>query len=130
VENFEAMITKERERLNRSRGDLLAKKAEIDKEISSIDTELKAITAYEQAKSGRAPSASRSGGTGTRRSGIREEVLSAVKDASPDGASRSDLLAKLGAKGEKSAEQSVSNALSALKKAGTISQKGNLYIAA
>jgi hypothetical protein len=33
----------------------------------------------------------------------------------------------MGAKGDKSAEQSISNALASLKKLGTISQEGNRY---
>jgi hypothetical protein len=66
--------------------------------------------------------------TGTRRTGIREQVLAAI-EASP-GLTRAQVLEKLNAKGDKSAEQSVSNALSALKKAGTIKQNGSAYSAA
>lgn len=65
--------------------------------------------------------------TGTRRTGIREEVLAAVK-ATP-GITRADLLEKMDAKGNKSAEQSVSNALAALKKAGTITGENGSYTA-
>ena len=68
--------------------------------------------------------------TGTRRAGIRDEVLAAVKAAGADGISRADLLQALGVKGNKSGEQSVSNALSALKKAGATSTKDGRHIAA
>jgi len=65
-------------------------------------------------------------GTGSRRSGIRQEVLATVK-AQPNGISRADLLDTLNAKGDTSAEQSVSNALSALKKNGSISGEDGIY---
>lgn len=65
--------------------------------------------------------------TGTRRTGIRDQVLQVVK-SSPKGISRADVITKLNAKGDKSAEQSISNALAALKKAGTLSLHGGVYI--
>ncbi len=64
--------------------------------------------------------------TGTRRTGIRQEVLSLIHQ-SPQGISRSDLLDKLDAKGDKSAEQSISNALSALKKQKAVTGDGGIY---
>ncbi len=57
--------------------------------------------------------------TGRRRTGIRQEVLDTIKKH-PQGIGRADILTTMDAKGDKSAEQSVSNALSALKKANTI----------
>lgn len=63
--------------------------------------------------------------TGSRRTGIREEVLSHIKNA--DGITRAQLLETMGAKGTKSAEQSISNALAALKKAGTIGGDNGIY---
>lgn len=63
---------------------------------------------------------------GKRRSGIRQQVLDTIKKAL-DGISRSDLLTALDAKGDKSAEQSVSNALSALKKQKTITGDDGVY---
>lgn len=63
---------------------------------------------------------------GTRRSGIRDAVLEAI-EAHPNGINRADLLVGLGVKGDKKGEQSVSNALSALKKAEQISGEDGLY---
>ena len=68
-------------------------------------------------------------GTGRRRSGIRAEVLDALK-ASPQGMPRAMLLEEMGVKGDKSGEQSVSNALSALKKSGEITNDEGVYKAA
>lgn len=65
-------------------------------------------------------------GTGRRRSGIRTDVLEALK-AAPQGMPRAMLLEEMGVKGDKSGEQSVSNALSALKKAGEIDNEDGVY---
>ena len=64
--------------------------------------------------------------TGTRRTGIREQVLAIIEETA-DGVSRSQLLEMMDAKGDKKAEQSISNALAALKKAGTVSADGGVY---
>jgi len=64
--------------------------------------------------------------TGKRRSGIRDEVLSTIK-SSPSGITRAVLLEALGAKGDKSAEQSISNALSALKKQDAVTSDDGVY---
>ena len=65
--------------------------------------------------------------TGSRRTGIREEVLAIIKQHGSLG--RAEIIERLDGKGNKSLEQSVSNALSALKKAGTIDSKGGAYTA-
>jgi len=60
-----------------------------------------------------------------RKGGVRDTVLAAIKETGS--INRSDLLAKLDAKGDTKAEQSISNALANLKKAGTISASGGNY---
>ena len=64
--------------------------------------------------------------SGTRRTGIRDEVLATVQKHK-DGISRSQLLEVMQAKGDKSAEQSISNALAALKKDGKVSGDDGIY---
>lgn len=64
-------------------------------------------------------------GTGKRRTGIRQEVLAAIKQH-PNGINRQQLLEKMGAE-DKSAEQSISNAISALKKANQIVGEQGVY---
>jgi hypothetical protein len=81
---------------------------------------------YRLTQDGKATRAPRQASTGTRRSGIRDQVLAIIQGAGADGINRSDLLEKLEAKGDKTAEQSISNAISALKKANAIAgEKGN-----
>ena len=64
--------------------------------------------------------------TGARRTGIRNEILAIIKKA-PNGIARADIIAALSAKGDTAAEQSVSNALSALKKQGKVSSADGKY---
>ena len=119
-QNFAQFIEQERARLTKAKDAVIAKKRSCDAEIATIDRELAAISAYERAKTGRAPS------TGIRRSGIRQDVLNAIK-SHPEGISRADLLVAMGVKGEKSGEMSVSNALSALKKNMSIDSADGKY---
>jgi hypothetical protein len=83
--------------------DLKAQRDDLDRQIA----ELEAGTS--------APS------TGKRRKGIKNDVLATVK-ANADGIKKADILIAMDAKGDKSFENSISNALTSMKKAGTIAQ--------
>jgi hypothetical protein len=65
---------------------------------------------------------------GGRRAGIREQVLGAIKASGAEGATRADLINSFGMSGDTSGQQSVSNALSALKKSGATAQRNGRYI--
>lgn len=85
---------------------------------------------YRLQEGGSAPRAPRQQ-SGTRRSGIRDEVLHFVSHAGPDGVKPAALRETLGiADTDKSGKQSVANALSALKRAGKIVDKDGAYVAA
>jgi hypothetical protein len=122
--DFKEMIQKERERLNGLRQEAMTRRSAVDDEIADIDKELRAITAYETARTGTTITKA-TGTRGDRRSGILTLLA-----AFPDGLSRADILDKLGMKGNKAGEQSISNALSVLKKQGKIGQKNGKYAAA
>jgi len=126
VADFAALIEKERERLTKLREETLTRRTTIDDEIAGIDKELKAIDAYEQVKTG---SLKKEKATGTRRGSRQEGILALLKDA-PDGLGRVDILEKLGLKGDKTGEQSISNALNNMKKAGKIAAKDGRYVLA
>jgi hypothetical protein len=100
--------------------------------LANVETALKELNAlgfnYRLVEGGRA-TAPRATATGTRRAGIRDDVLAAVSNAGPDGIKPADIRAKLGIDG-KSGSQSVANALSALKKANKIADKNGAYVAA
>ena len=126
MDTFANMIEKERARLGALRADLIAQQEAIDVQLADIDKELDAIAAYERAKSGkpaRQPKAAKA--TRIPRGAKREELLSLIED-SPN-LSRGEIIEKLGIKGNKSQEQSISNALATLKKLGTITAKDGKY---
>jgi hypothetical protein len=138
---FANFIKKERTRLDKARKDALASKAAVDKELASIEQELTALDAYRQAKDGpasrtaakRAPS-KRAGADGARRATgrrgeKRQAVLNLIKQ-NPVGLSRGEILVQMGVKGNRSAEQSVSNALSALKKSEKVNSREGKYVPA
>jgi DNA-binding transcriptional ArsR family regulator len=138
---FANFIKKERARLDKARKDALASKAAVDKELDSLERELVALDAYQQAKGapGKAGAGKRGAGKAApkraarRATGRRGEKRQAVLDLiqqTPDGLSRGEILDRLGVKGDKSAEQSVSNALSALKKSEKVNSRDGKYVPA
>lgn len=66
--------------------------------------------------------------TGGRRSGVAQDVLALVK-STPNGLPRAAILERMGAV-EKKAQQSISNALSNLKKKGVLTAEDGVYRAA
>jgi DNA-binding transcriptional ArsR family regulator len=119
AQSFQDYVTKERERLNSEREGILVKRAELDAQLAVINREFKAIEAYEAAKSGKTSRQSGPRTTGSRKGSKRDGIMAALADI-PHGLTRGELLEKLGLKGNKSGEMSVSNALTALTKAGQV----------
>lgn len=119
---FESLIANERTRISKERDKLSAKKGELDTQIAALDRELQALDAYERVKNGGKPSTAPSGG---RRTGQREAVLQAVK-AAPEGVTAAQVLSAMNAESDAD-KTSIRNALSALKKAGTVSLEGGVY---
>jgi hypothetical protein len=140
-QTFEEFVAKEKERLNGAKEEAQAKLDAAQEELNHIAMELKGIEAYELAKQGkldltppaekkerkpRDPNAPKR----TRQGGKRDEVLQAIKDAGEDGMTRADVIEHFHVKGDKKGEQSVSNALSNLKKDGKLNQLANkAYVA-
>ena len=124
---FEQYVGKERERLSQRRDELMQQRDEIDRQLDELEREFGAITAYEQARKGQGASAPARGSK--RRTGVRQIVLDVVKKH-PKGISRADILQEMKAKGDKRAEQSISNALSNLKKQNSLKLEDGSYIAA
>jgi hypothetical protein len=65
--------------------------------------------------------------SGTRRGSRREELIKLI--ASSKGLTRGEILEKMGLKGNKAGEMSVSNALTALTKGKEIARKDRKYVA-
>ena len=108
------------------RDDALARRAKIDDEIADIDRQLKAADAYDAALKGPVKRKT----TGSRR-GSRQDGILALLQGKADGLTRGEILDGMGLKGDKTAEQSISNALNNMKKAGKLTQlDGGKYIVA
>jgi len=138
--HFQEYIKTERKRLNDERKGLIAQQRDVDKKLADIGRELGAIGAYETAKTGKAAKpaaaaplkarAARKAATTRGRRGSKRDAIMEVIKANPAGLSRGELLAKMGLKGDKSGEMSVSNALTALTKGKQVARKDGKYVAA
>jgi hypothetical protein len=126
-ENFATLVDKERERLRKALEDLRAKQDELQAQRATIETELDALETYEAARSGkirRSKVASRA-----PRSSRQQSVLELIAKFKK-GMGRGDIIQAMGLKGNKAGEQSVSNALTVLKKAKKVTAKEGNYFAA
>src|SRR6266849_4870073 len=127
AENFATMVDKERERLRKALEDVRTKHEELQAQRATIETEIEALEAYEAARTGKtrkSKPASRAP-RGARQQAVLELITKYKK-----GITRGDILQAMGLKGNKSGEQSVSNALSALKKGKKVTSKDGKYLAA
>ena len=125
---FADLMAQERARIQEAIKAAKAKRQEAEQEMSQLEAQVAAIKAYDAALKGKAgksvpkePSAPR-GRRGEKREAIRELIAQ-----HPDGLTRGELLKEMNARGDKAAEQSISNALAALKKAGRLTQEGKTY---
>jgi hypothetical protein len=129
---FADVMQQERERLNREREEILDQQKELQNKLAALDREFKAIDAYESAKTGKAVRPARQV-RGVRpaqvRRGSRREALLEVIRRNAAGVSRGEILEKMGLKGDKSGEMSVSNALTALTKSNQVSRREGKYFA-
>jgi len=131
-DTFQDFITRDRDRLHAEREAVFTQQHELEGRLAAINGELRAIDAYEAAKSGKAAPVARQ--TGTRRAprarsgSKREQLLQMIKDA--QGLTRGEILEKMGLKGNKTGEMSVSNALTALTKGNQVTRSDGKYRAA
>ena len=120
--NFAQYISRERDRLNAEREAIITQQRELDQRLSEINREFEAVGAYEAAKSGKShgkrPLGRSSGTRQVRRGSRREELMNVIRQG--QGLTRGEILEKMGLKGNKSGEMSVSNALTALTKSNQV----------
>lgn len=131
--NSDDYIASELNRLNGEREKLYRQRNEIDDKLTGVEREVGAIEAYRNAKNGTMiTSVGRGIQVGyhphqrRRRSSRREALLNLIKQ-NPEGMRRGDILEKMGLKGDKSGEMSVSNALTAMVKKKQVSREGGKY---
>ena len=130
AETMPEFITRERERLHAEREAIFTQQQELETKLGDINRELAAIDAYEAAKTGKqlpAKTTTRRAAMG-RKGSKREELLGVIRAG--DGLTRGEILEKMGLKGNKSGEMSVSNALTALTKGNQVLRRDGKYIVA
>ena len=127
--NFSEYIARDRERLHAERETISNQQKELQRKLDSINREFAAIEAYETAKTGKAARQAPTGRQMRARRGSRRQALLDVIRQS-DGLSRGEILERMGLKGDKSGEMSVSNALTALTKNKQVQREGGKYRAA
>lgn len=124
MDTFSDLMTSERARLDGEKQQIAAQQAELLASLEKINSELAAISAYELVKTGKPvgkPATARS----TRRGSKRDAVLALIRDN--PGLSRGEILERMGLKGDKTGEMSVSNALTAMIKANAVVRDGGKY---
>jgi hypothetical protein len=143
---FADVMQRASERLHREREEVLNQQKELEHKLTEINLELAAIDAYEAAKTGKAPAPRRQRrGPGTSTTpvkqssaqtrprtqvGSRREALLRVISENPTGLRRGEIFERMGLKGDKSAEKSVSNALARLAKNNQVSRREGKYVIA
>ncbi len=127
--NFSEFISRERDRLRAEREQVFDQQEELQRRLDAVNQEFAAIEAYETAKTGKAARQTPAGRQSRGRRGSRREALLELIRQS-DGVSRGEILERMGLKGDKSGEMSVSNALTALTKSNQVHREGGKYRAA
>jgi hypothetical protein len=131
---FADFIARDRERLHAEREQIFNQQHELENKLADINRELSAIDAYEAAKTGKTPAVTRQTRSArarppARRGSRREALMQVIKD-NPSGLTRGEILDRMGLKGDKSGEMSISNALTALTKANQVTRRDGRYVAA
>jgi hypothetical protein len=124
--NFAEYIARERDRLRAEREQIFSQQEELQRRLDAVNREFAAIEAYETAKTGknaRQEPARRQ--QQARRGSRREGLLELIRQS--NGLSRGDILERMGLKGDKAGEMSVSNALTALGKSNQVRREGGKY---
>lgn len=130
---FAEVMQQERERLHREREEIFNQQQQLENKLAEINRELEAIDAYEAAKTEKAVSAARQARAArarprARRGSKREALLQLIKE-NPSGLTRGEILQRMGLKGDKAGEMSVSNALTALTKSNQVARREGRYMA-
>jgi hypothetical protein len=136
-ETFESFIKRDRDRLHAQREAIFTQQHELESQLEAVNRELAAIDAYEAAKTGKPVKSARPMAIGRTRTRLvskgrgsskRDQLLKVIQES--EGLSRGEILEKMGLKGNKSGEMSVSNALTALTKGNQVARRDRKYVAA
>ena len=127
----EAFIVRQREALLSQRQELLNQQNAIQQQLDQLDEVLTKFDVFEgkhAQRRGTRKATTRRVSTGGRRGSRREELLQVIRDG--HGLTRGEILERMGLKGNKAGEMSVSNALTALTKSNQVRREGRKYLSA
>lgn len=116
--DFQNLMQQERERLTKKRSELEAQITDLQSAIATVDRELRAIDAYDQARTGKQSTPRKNARTGTR----KEAVLAILKEH--PGIAPKDIIKHMP---QGTAKEGIHNLLSSLKKDGTITVSEGKY---
>ena len=125
-EQFSDYVARERDRLNGERQTIVTQQRQLQTKLAEIDREFQAINAYAAAKTGKVVRQTRL--TRTRRTRLgskRDDLLRVIGEG--NGLSRGEIIQKMGLKGDKAGEMSISNALTALTKSNQVRREDGKY---
>ena len=119
-------MQKHKAEVTEERATLLSQLSDLTGKIALLDGELKAIEAYEKAHTGKSAKKATDKASSSRapRGAKKQAILDVLKT---EGMKRSDILEALGAKGNKSEEQSISNTLATMVKAKELVNTDGTY---
>ena len=126
----EAFIARQREALLNQREELLNQQRAVQDQLDQLDVMLTKFDVFEgkQARGRKQTRSTKGSGGSGRRGSKRDELMSVIREG--HGLTRGEILEKMGLKGSKSGEMSVSNALTALTKNNQVRRDGRKYLAA
>ena len=119
--DFQKALQEEVARLEKQHAELLSQKSEIDDKLKAVEIELKAIDAYRNRKEEPKVRKPRT----PRKESLKQAVMNML--ATAGSATRSQLIELMQAKEDKAKQQAISNALTQLKKAGTLVSNDGVY---
>jgi hypothetical protein len=130
ISETQAFISKQRDALLQQREAIFNQQQELQRQLDEVNEMLRRFDAFEgKAAAARSAQSGRGGGQRrARRGSKREQLLEIIRGG--DGLSRGEILERMGLKGDKAGEMSVSNALTALTKANQVTREGGKYRAA
>src|SRR5207248_9611613 len=106
---------------------IFTQQAEIQKQLDDVNGMLSKFDVFEGKRAAQPRTGTRRA-SGTRRGSKRDELLKVIREGG--GLTRGEILGKMGLKGNKSGEMSVSNALTALTKANQVTRRDGKYVVA
>jgi hypothetical protein len=121
----QAFISKQRDALLQQRDSISTQQHELQQQLDAVNAMLAKFDVFEGRATVRTPAGRTRRTTTVRHGSRRDELVQMIRNG--DGLSRGEILEKMGLKGDKSGEMSVSNALTALTKSQQVERRGGKY---